>query len=121
MMQVNDLSLHLDRARRHTRSLMIVRRYVRGEPIDDICARYAIGRSQVLRIVRDAGAPKRPKHFPEAVLNAVLRDYRAGFPVAEIADRNHVSQAYVSTQARKAELSRYGSRRAERSEAARGD
>lgn len=118
-MPASELSLDLDRSRRHTRSLLIVRRYMRGEPVDDICSRYGMSRSQMLRIVRTAGAPKRPKHFPDEILNAVLRDYRAGLPVADIADRNHVSQAYVSTQAAKAGLSRYGSRRAEQSEAAR--
>jgi transposase-like protein len=95
-----------ERANRLARYVVITRAYQKGEDVNRIAKRFGCGRGTVLRYARMAGLPVRPKHFPAAVRRAVLRDYRRGDPVAEIARLHEVSPAYVSTAARQAGILR---------------
>lgn len=95
-----------ERANRLARYIVVTRAYENGEHVDRIVNRYGCGRTTVLRYARLAGIAKRPKHLPEEIRRSVLREYRAGVPVATIALTHDVSQAYVSTVAGKEGLTR---------------
>jgi len=99
--------MQLDRARRHTRTLLIISRYKNGAPVEAICDEFEMSRSQILRIVRTAGCEKRPKHFPRKVKREVLRLGRKGIKLKTIADLCGVSVAYVSYALKEAGIPRY--------------
>lgn len=93
------LSLELERSRRQTRALEIIMRYASGDAVEDIRADYDCSKNTVLRHARNAGLAKRPKHFPAEVREAVVRQYKLGWPLAKIAELNGVSMAYISKTA----------------------
>lgn len=93
--KMHPLSLELERSRRATRSLEIIVKYANGDPVEDIAREYDCTRHTVLRLARHAGLPKRPKHFPEEVRAAVLKDYDDGLPYAVIVKKHKVSMAYI--------------------------
>lgn len=88
-----------ERANRLTRYVIITRAYKAGKPVRDIETKYGCSRGTVLRYARMAELPKRPKHLPLEIRAAVLKDYRAGMPIADIAKLHDVSPAYVSKTA----------------------
>jgi len=96
-----------ERANRLARYVIITRAYQKGESVEQISARFGCSRGTVLRYARMAGLPTRPKHFPADVRRAVIRDYKAKMPVADIARLHEVSPAYVSKIAREQGISRY--------------
>jgi len=96
-----------ERANRLARYVIITRAYEKGEDVNRIAKRYGCTRGTVLRYARMAGLPKRPKHFAAKVRRAVIRDYKAKMPIADIARLHEVSPAYVSTVARQSGISRY--------------
>ncbi len=100
-----------ERSNRLVRFVVITRAYAKGAPVQDIVTQYGCTRGTVLRYARLAGLPKRPKHFPAEIRAAVIRDYKAKVPVAEIAKLHKVSQAYVSRSAKEEGISRYSSRK----------
>lgn len=95
-----------ERANRLARFIVVTRAYAAGEDVNAIVKRFGCSRNTVLRYARMADLPVRPKHFPERVRKAVLRDYRRKMPVATIARLHDVSPAYVSTAAKKAGIAR---------------
>lgn len=105
--QVKNLSIQIDHARRHARTIEIAIKYASGISIEDISADYEISRSQILRIARLNNLPKRPKHFPDDIKEGVLAAHALGKPLSEIAALFGVSQAYVSITAKKAGMVRY--------------
>lgn len=88
-----------ERANRLARYIVIVRAYENGEAVDRIADRYGCTRHTVQRYARLAGLPIRPKHLPGEIRRAVIRDYKAKVPIAQIALLHGVSQAYVSKMA----------------------
>lgn len=98
-MPESELSLQIDRGRRHSRTMHVVSLYARNLPVNEICDRYSMCKSQVLRIARSYGLPRRPRHFPEKIRKATILLYKANVPIAEIQARLGVSQAYVSKTA----------------------
>src|SRR6187402_1986704 len=96
-----------ERANRLARYVVITRAYQKGESVDQIRTRFGCSRHTVLRYARMAGLPLRPKHFPKEIRRAVIRDYKAKMPVADIARLHEVSPAYVSKIAREEGISRY--------------
>lgn len=96
-----------ERSNRVVRYIKIVKAYTKGEPVNKIAEKYGCDKSTILRYARLAGIPKRPKHLPEEIKAAVIKDYKNKIPVKTIAKLNGVSQGYVSTVARKAGLKRY--------------
>ena len=96
-----------ERANRIARAIAITREYGRGTPVKEIEQKYQCSRSTILRYARAANLPKRPKHFHEEIKKQVLQDYKAGVPIAVIAQTHGVSQAYVSKMATEAGISRY--------------
>lgn len=98
-----------ERANRLIRYVVITRAYKAGKPVRDIEGKYGCSRGTVLRYARMAEIPKRPKHFPKEIRNAVIADYKnpKTIPVAEIAKLHDVSPAYVSKVAREEGISRY--------------
>jgi hypothetical protein len=101
-----------ERANRLARYIIITRAYEKGEAVQAIIDRFGCTRGTVLRYARMADLPKRPKHFAPEVRKAVLRDYRAKMPIAEIARLHEVSPAYVSKVAGEAGILRYAPRTA---------
>lgn len=93
------LSLQLDRARRLTRALEMVKRYADGESVQSIADIYECHRGTILRNARAAGLPKRVKGFAKGIREATISLYKEKIPIAEIARRLDVSQAYVSKTA----------------------
>jgi hypothetical protein len=99
-----------ERANRPARFVAVVHAYKKGEPVLKIQERFGCSLQTVNRYARMADLPKRPKHFPEDVRKAVIADYKRENPkldVAQIAERNSVSPAYVSKIAREEGISRY--------------
>lgn len=96
-----------ERANRLTRYVVITRAYKAGKPVRDIEGKYGCSRGTVLRYARMAELPKRPKHLPDEIRKAVIKDYKAEVPVAMIAKLHDVSPAYVSKTAREEGISRY--------------
>ncbi|MGY3615639.1 hypothetical protein [Bradyrhizobium sp. USDA 10063] len=99
-----------ERANRLARYVVITRAYEKGEDVNRIADRFGCTRGTVLRYARMAGLPTRPKHFPTKIRRAVIRDYKAAMPVADIARLHEVSPAYVSKVAREQGISRYAPR-----------
>ena len=99
-----------ERANRLTRYVVITRAYKAGTPVRDIESKYGCTRGTVLRYARMAELPKRPKHMPAEIRAAVIRDYKAKMPVADIAKLHDVSPAFVSKTAREEGISRYDPR-----------
>lgn len=108
--QVNSAHLSSLRAAKTKRTIDIIRRYTIGEPVAEIASRYGLHRTAISKIARDAGIPKRSRHFPDRIRNGVLRDYKAKIPIAKIADKWNVSQSYVSTLATKHGINRHRQR-----------
>jgi hypothetical protein len=108
MDHVSPLHRQHDHERQWSRNMRIADAYRRGDPVADIIDRYGTSRSQVLRIARMFGLPKRPKWriTPEERERA-MRQYSDGCPVAEIADEFGVSQAWVSAEATRRGIGRY--------------
>ena len=98
--------MQIDRARRMTRFGRIIARYDAGEPVDQIADDYECHRSTVLRNARMAGLEKRAKGFPERIRKAVITLYKESVPIAEIAARLGVSQAYISKTATEEKINR---------------
>lgn len=88
-----------ERKNRLSRYVKIARAYKAGKPVRDIETEYGCSRHTVLRYARMADLPKRPKHFPEEIRRGVIAMYQQKKPIAEIAARFGVSQAYVSKTA----------------------
>jgi hypothetical protein len=99
-----------ERANRLARYVVVTRAYQKGEDVNRIASRFGCTRGTVLRYARMAELPKRPKHFAIDVRRAVIRDYKADMPVADIARLHEVSPAYVSKVAREERISRYAPR-----------
>lgn len=98
-----------ERDNRVRRFVQVVRAYARGTEIEKIISKYYCSKSTVLRYARMVGLPARPRHFPEKIKKAVLADYMREpiIPIATIAANHDVSEAYVSTVAAQAGVSRY--------------
>lgn len=96
-----------ERSNRLSRFVVITRAYAKGEQVSSIEQRFGCSRTTVLKYARMAGLPKRPKHSPVEIRAAVIRDYKAKMPIAEIARLHDVSPAYVSKVAREEGISRY--------------
>lgn len=96
-----------ERSNRIVRCIAVTRAYAAGQPVKDIEEKYGCSKNTILRYARSADLPKRPRHLPPEIKEAVLADYKAGVPVASIAALHEVSPAFVSHAARKAGISRY--------------
>lgn len=90
------LTFGQERVNRVARFLEIARAYAAGVAVAEIEKQHDCSRHTVLRYARLAGLPKRPKDFGEATRLSALALYREGRPIAEIAEKLGVSQAYVS-------------------------
>lgn len=104
------LHRRIDLERQWSRNMRIVAAYKRGDAVAEIVSRYGVSRSQVLRLARSFGEPKRVKWrvSPEERA-AAMAEYVRGVPIATIAAEYGVSQAWVSSQAKKLGISRYRS------------
>jgi len=100
-----------ERKNRLVRFTKIIKAYKAGQPVRDIEAEFGCSRSTIQRYVRLAGCPKRPKSFENSVREEVIVAYKAKVPVAEIAKKHKVSQAYVSKVATEEGINRYKGRR----------
>lgn len=100
-----------ERANRLVRYMRVLRDYRRGDDLNEIAARYGCSRSTVLRYARLAEEPRRERGFDPTVREAVIGMYKARKPVAEIARKCNVSQAYVSKTATEEGISRKKDRR----------
>lgn len=97
-----------ERANRLARYIAVTRAYKDGMPVSKIIDRYGCSPQTINRYARMADLPKRPKHFPANIRKAVIADYKnEKLSVAQIAERNSVSPAYVSKLAREEGISRY--------------
>jgi len=88
-----------ERANRLVRFTRVVRDYKNGVMVDDITSRYGCSKHTVLRYARLAGCSKRPRGFDPKIKEAAMSLYKMNRPVAEIAARLGVSEAYVSKTA----------------------
>lgn len=96
-----------ERDNRLRRYIAIARAYAAGTSIAAIAAEYDCSKRTILHYARMADLPKRPRHLPEQIREAVLRDYRNKLPIAKIAALHHVSPAYVSKTAHDEGIGRY--------------
>jgi hypothetical protein len=101
------LSLQVDHSRRHMRTARVIAMYASGAPVQNICDKFEISRSQVLRLARMAGLAKHPKHFDPKIKKRCIALIRKKLPHKEIAELLNVSVAYVSITGKSAGLSRY--------------
>lgn len=115
-----------ERANRLARYIAVTRAYKNGQPVKDIQNKFGCSPQTVLRYARLADLPKRLKHLPREIREAVLKDYKnPKLSVAQIAKLHGVSPTYVSNAANEAGISRYearpvrGQRRSPREERAR--
>lgn len=88
-----------ERANRLRRCVEIIHLYAKGVPVRDIEDRYGCSKNTILRYARAAGLPKRRRGFPESVRIKALAMYKDKKPIAYIADKLDVSQAYLSKMA----------------------
>lgn len=97
-----------ERANRPARFVAVTRAYQNGEPVRKIEERFGCSRQTINRYARMSELPTRPKHFPDDIRRAVIRDYKNKcLSVIQIAELNSVSPAYVSKVAREEGISRY--------------
>jgi hypothetical protein len=101
------LSMQIDHSRRHMRTARVIAMYASGTPVQKICDKFEISRSQVLRLARMAGLAKRPKHFDPKIKKRCLALIRRKLPHKNIAELLNISVAYVSITGKAAGLSRY--------------
>ncbi|WP_428029758.1 helix-turn-helix domain-containing protein [Ancylobacter sp.] len=94
-----------ERQNRPPRFLAIVDDYMRGVLVQDICDKYGCSKHTVMKYRAMAGLPKRPKHSL-GVADQIERMYRAGTPIAEIAQRLGCSPSLVSQMATRLGINR---------------
>jgi len=95
----NHLSLALERQRRMSRTMAIVREYEDGRPIRDIAEAYGVSPALVSKYASQFGVNRRKKvkdSFP-----AIASDYAKGMPVKEICLKYLVDRKTVWVVARK--------------------
>lgn len=95
-----------ERSNRLIRYVQITRAYKANEPINKIAEKYGCDKTTVMRYARMAGLPKRPKHFPKHIKEAVLKDCKKGLPIKVISELHNVSQAYISMLEKENNISR---------------
>lgn len=95
-----------ERQNRLSRYVKITRAYSRGKPVSDIEAEYGCSKHTVLRYARMAGLPRRQRGFDPEIRKGVIALYQQKRPVAEIAARMGVSEAYVSKTATEEKINR---------------
>lgn len=97
----HELSQAHDIRRRNVRHEEIVRDYMRGDPINEVAARYDIAPATVGNIRRLYDLPKRKPGCDPDVIAAVLEDYKAGIPVTEIRKTRNVDRKTIWSLCRK--------------------
>lgn len=106
------LTFRAERENRAPRFLRIVAAYKDpNRSVADIAAEFECSRSTVLRYARLAGLPKRPRGFDDQIRSTVIAMYRDKTPIADIAAKCGVSQAYVSKLATEVDINRKADKR----------
>lgn len=103
----DSFDFEVERNNRSPRFMAIVKAYSEGVPVDTIVDTHKCSRGTVMRYARLAGLPKRPKHFDPTLRAQAVELYRTGMGLKMIAELLDVSEAYVSTAAKEAGISRY--------------
>lgn len=95
-----------ERENRLARYVDVINDYKAGMPVKEIEQKYGCSTHTVLRYARLAQLPKRPKGFDPQVRETCIILYKEGKPVAEIAAKLGVSEAYISKLAKEVGINR---------------
>lgn len=106
------ISFTKEHENRPVRFIAVVNEYRRGKLVADIEKQFGCSRNTVMRYARLAGLERRPRGFEPGIREEVIKQYKSGKPIKEIAAALGVSAAYVSRTASEEGISRYKKRRA---------